>query len=292
MTRRTLLLSGGAFKGAVQLATIRMLREERGMPDEVRGTSVGAVNGSMAASDRLDELDAIWDSLDDPHPLDGVRGFLRATPLGRGGFWSLDPLGKVLDERGVGHAGLRCPFGVGVWMPDLDQHAVIRWTSAGPDGHRVPLRDGVMASAAIAGLFEGVRIDWEGRSVLAADGGHEHVLPPPPDDLRAGDEVDAVFCHPVEPGILRHAADEVDGRIERLLLAADKGTHAPSIGDFLVLQGLARLGVVVRVYAPRESPGAMLDASRATVAHRRDIGRRMAETPIWTSWGGAARRTP
>lgn len=281
--RRVLLLSGGAFKGAVQLAPIRRLLDEYGgLPDEIRGTSVGSINGVMAAQDRLDELTAIWDALDDPHALNGVKGFLKATPLDKDGFWSLDPMEDMLTEKGVIPSRLKTVFGCGIWLPETDAHTVLTWDATGPLRHGVPLRKGVKASAAIAGLFAGVPLEWKGKQFIAADGGHEHVLPPAPAWVQPGDCVDAVFCHPVEPGIITHPRKEVDGRIERLILAADKGTHAASRGDFETLKALAKSGVKIRVYAPREDPGGMLDASKETIAFRKKLGERMAAAPIWS----------
>lgn len=284
--KRVLLLSGGAFKGAVQLRSIRRVLAEVGMPDEIRGTSVGAVNGAMVASGRIDELESIWRDLDDPHPLDGVRGFLRATPLSKGGFWSLDPLGDMIDARRVTWDRLLCRFGVGVWLPETDRHVVVRWSKDGPIGaqHRWTLRDGVTASAAIAGLFAGIPVIYAGRHHFAADGGHEHVLPPPPAELGAGDLVDAIACHPVTPGVIVREGSEVDGRIERLVWAADKATHAPLRGDVANLRTLARVGVHVRVWAPSRDPRGMLDASRETIAYRLDdLGAEIADAPVYDS---------
>jgi predicted acylesterase/phospholipase RssA len=287
-----LLLSGGAFKGAVQIASIRALLNEMGrLPDEIRGTSVGAVNGVMVAQNRIDELVEIWTALDDPNPINGVRGFLRATPLAKDGFWSLDPLREQLVEREVKTQKLRTRFGAGIWLPESDLHVVPTWTSQGPDNHRVELEDGVLASAAICGMFAGIPVTWNAARSIAGDGGHEHVCPPVPSWVKPGDRVDAIFCHPLEPGVIMHTAKQVDGRIERLLLAADKGTHAPARGDFETLKALAASGVDVRVRAPRQDPGPMLDASRATIARRLHvIGEEMAREPIWTTANGATPR--
>jgi hypothetical protein len=278
--KRVLLLSGGAFKGALQVPVIEKLGVDY---DEIRGTSVGAINGVMAASGRLAELRAIWESVD------GTDRFLEPTPFAKWGFWNLEPLRDLMGSHQIKASNLHTRFGVGIVLPDRDEHVVPAWTSLGPEGHEIGLQDGVLASAAIAGLFAGVDVDWGGRRVLAADGGHEHVLPPAPDGAT---HVDAVFCYPVEPGILTRRPKQVDGRIERFVWAVDKALHVPTRGDFETLKALALSGVRVRVFAPREDPGGMLDAKAETIKRRLDIGARMAEAPIWSCCGHRLRTIP
>ena len=276
-----ILCSGGAFKGAVQLATLRKLLAS-GTPDVIEGTSIGATNGVMAATGKMDVCESIWRELDDPHPLDGIKGILQATPFGHSGFWNLTPMAKQLEDYDIDTDELLCRFGCGIWLPENDEHILPTWTKAGPDGHSIPLHDGVLASAAIAGLFAAQPICWRGKWSLAADGGHEHVLPPPPSNVKAGDTIDAICCHPIEPGVLTRASKTVDGRVERLIAAADKGMHAPLRGDVATLQALSRLGIKVRIYAPRRDPGGMLDASKETIAYRLDdLGVEMAQKPVW-----------
>jgi hypothetical protein len=295
MPAHVLLLSGGSVKGAVQVRSIErilaLIRERTGdiyaLPDAIVGTSVGASNGAVVALGLVDELDPLWRKMDDANPWDGIKGVVHATPFAKGGFWTLNhpnALTGQMQHFGLSPFKLRTRFGCGIWLPERDEHVVPEWDHTGPLGHRISVNDGIVASSAMMGLFDGVTLLWDGEESVAADGGHEHVLPPVPSWVQPGDYVYAVFCYPVEPGIIRRPVEKTDGRIERFLIAADKGMHAASRGDFEALKLYAKAGVHVWVTAPREDPGGMLDASHLTIVHRLDvIGHRMAEHPILVS---------
>ena len=287
-----LLLSGGAWKGAVQLPLIDHLLAQMGLPDEIRGTSVGSINGAVTACGRHKELWKLWGAIDDPHPMNGIKDFLKVTPFDKDGFWTMEPLRDLLKRYTITPAGLKTRFGCGIWLPENDEHVVPTWTAAGPDGHDITLADGILASSAICGMFAGVKVRWKDKLHIGGDGGHEHVLPPSPSSVKAGDIIDAVFCHPVEPGIISRPRRSVDGRIERLLLAADKATHAPARGDLETLKALAASGVKVRAWAPREDVGGMLDAGKEDITRRFEIGERMVRSgPVWTNMQSIAERS-
>jgi len=72
MKKVALVLSGGGFKGAFQLGALQYLREnwEKFDPgnnnmkfDIVAGVSVGSLNGLLVASDKFNELEALWDKV-------------------------------------------------------------------------------------------------------------------------------------------------------------------------------------------------------------------------------------
>lgn len=283
MPRWFLQLSGGGWKGALQLPVIDHLLSLMGrLPDQVRGTSVGSINGVMVASQRVGELREIWNDIDDDSIVNGIKDFIRPTPLGKGGFFDFDPLRKQMSDRDIRIEGLKTRFGCGIWLPESNSHIVPTWTAKGPDGHGISLADGIVSSSAVCGIFEGAEILWKGGRFVGADGGHEHVCPPAPPGVVEGDIVDAIFCYPIESGIMTRSPKQVDGRIERLLWAADKAQHAPTRGDFATLQMMARIGIKVRVWAPREGTGGMLDASKQDIQRRFEIGERMRKSgPVW-----------
>jgi hypothetical protein len=270
-----------------------MIREIKGdpnaLPDSLVGTSVGASNLALVAMGMEDELIPTWRGIDDPNPWNGIRGVAHPTPLGSdgGGFFTLDhpkALAGQMDRFGLTHEKLKTRFGCGIWLPERDLHIVPEWDHSGPIGHKLPIRMGPLASSAIMVVFAGVEIEWEGVASCAADGGHQHVKPPVPAWVEAGDFVWDLYCYPVEPGIAKHAYDKTNGRFERLLIAADKATHAPIIGDYRASRLLADQGVHVACFAPRRDPGGMLDAAGATILWRLDVlGKETAENPVFIS---------
>lgn len=72
MKKLALVLSGGGFKGAFQLGALQYLRDnwQRFYPenpvmkfDIVAGVSVGALNGLLVASGKMDELEKLWNDV-------------------------------------------------------------------------------------------------------------------------------------------------------------------------------------------------------------------------------------
>lgn len=71
-TKYALVLSGGGFKGAFQLGALNYLAEhwaeltgssEPMSFDLIAGVSVGALNGALMAQDKLEELNALWQTV-------------------------------------------------------------------------------------------------------------------------------------------------------------------------------------------------------------------------------------
>ena len=92
MKERALLLSGGAFRGAVQIPIIEKLFEQY-QYDAIYGVSVGSLNGSMLAQYDLYELRKIWDNVN------GIKDFLKLQwywPFN--GLYSMKPLRKIIEN--------------------------------------------------------------------------------------------------------------------------------------------------------------------------------------------------
>jgi NTE family protein len=160
------VLSGGASLGAVQAGMLRALYERGIRPDVVIGTSAGALNGAFIASRpqtaaTADELAEVWRGLRRGRvfPLDpftGLLGFLG----GRDHLVPASGLRRLIARHAVEGAIEDLPIPLHIVAVDVTSGEELL-LSAGP------LRDAVLASAAIPGVFAPVA--WEDR--LLMDGG-------------------------------------------------------------------------------------------------------------------------
>ncbi len=57
---KALVLSGGGALGAFEAGAIKALHDGGSEFDLICGTSIGAINASFAAQDKIDELTALW----------------------------------------------------------------------------------------------------------------------------------------------------------------------------------------------------------------------------------------
>lgn len=156
-----LALGGGAVRGAAHLGVLSVLERE-GIPIAlVAGTSVGAIVGAgIAAGIPTAELwerfqRASWARIATPVWGSSRLGLLDANPLGK--LIERVTNAETIEELGLPYAAVACDVLTG-------ERVVFR------DG---PLRQAVLASAAVPGFFEPVRID--GR--ILADGGLVDNLP-------------------------------------------------------------------------------------------------------------------
>ena len=160
-----LVLSGGGSLGAIQVGAVRALTEAGIRPDVYIGCSVGALNAAFLAMDpnpaRIDELEALWRSLDRADVFPSSRRSV-ATHVLRGDahLYEADGL-HTLVGRWVPTgdlAGTQVPCHV--VTTDLRTGAPCWWT--GGDPHRV-----LIASASLPGLFPPVDMG----DTLHVDGG-------------------------------------------------------------------------------------------------------------------------
>ena len=61
--KRAVVFSGGGAKGGYQIGAWQALRELNFSPNIVTGTSVGAFNGALMASDKYEEALNIWENM-------------------------------------------------------------------------------------------------------------------------------------------------------------------------------------------------------------------------------------
>ncbi len=151
------VLGGGGSRGAVQLGMLRALAETDLRPDLVVGTSVGALNGAIVASDpdgAAAKLDEIWPRIDRQQVFPG--GFLlktiAATSAGRPYVFDPTPLSDLLAEFVTASRveDLELPF-VAV-ATDLDTGVRVELDSG-------DLRTALLASSAVPVAFPWVERD-------------------------------------------------------------------------------------------------------------------------------------
>jgi NTE family protein len=193
--RLGLALGGGAMRGAAQLGVISVLEREGIEPDVVAGVSAGAIVGAgvaagVPASEMLQALQkASWLKI--------------AVPAWASRLSLLDssPLGALIEKVTTVNdfAGLRLPFAVLACDLLTGEELVI---DSGP------LREAIVASSAIPGLFEpvrrGGRLLVDGQLLVnvpvqaAMDLGADYVLgidvmPPPVDAAEPADLRDVIL---------------------------------------------------------------------------------------------------
>jgi NTE family protein len=157
--RRAFVLGGGGRWGAVEVGMLRALVEAEIAPDIVLGTSIGAFNGAVFASDPgpggLAKLEQVWGEAAtgqflDVGMLDRIRTVARlkvalndSAPLRRILETALDV--RTFEELAVSFQCVAASI----------ERAAEHWFSSGP------LIEALLASAAIPALFPPVEVDGE-----------------------------------------------------------------------------------------------------------------------------------
>lgn len=169
--RTAFVLSGGGNQGVAQVGMLRALLERGVLPDVVIGTSVGAINGAVVATDptlrALDHLEAVWEGLTTEQVFPGgvVR---RAWNLVRRGdhLISSDGLAELIDGTLLAERFDELAVPLRVVAADLLSGAEYVFAAGA-------LRPALLASAALPGIFPPVRI---GDAVLV-DGAIVNLVP-------------------------------------------------------------------------------------------------------------------
>lgn len=154
------VLGGGGVLGAVEVGMVRALLEFGVRPELIVGTSIGAINGALVASDPTESAIArlveLWASpsarevFGDSAPRQLARIARRGTHL-----HSVGPLRRMLvRELGGAEAFEDLPVQFECCAASIER-AAEHWFRSGP------LVDAVMASAAVPGLLPPVLIDGE-----------------------------------------------------------------------------------------------------------------------------------
>lgn len=270
MSKKALLICGGAFKGAFDLPILK--HHNVNEFDYVCGVSVGAINGAMFASGKIDELERIWLAIRGRTPILGVKGFMAPCAWRNSGLYSLNPTLKKLKEH-INAKGLHTTFQAGVVSrQDGDYHQL----SFDASSSTRRLHRAILASAAMAGIHEPWTVRIKGEPHLCSDGGHIHVLPKIPFDCTS---VVAIFHRPID--VPEHEKEEVDGLGEAFQWAMALQMAAQSLADFEQLKHWAKHPAnSATVYAPKKSLGKPFDAKRKTIRARIEAGEEALKNPL------------
>jgi predicted acylesterase/phospholipase RssA len=270
---RVLCLAGGGLRAAFQVPIIeRLLAEaEYGL---ILGISAGAVNGVLAAQGDVALMRRGWESVGAHRPVLGVPGAFSLSPRPWRSLYTLFPLRRRLAAA-VSLDRLRVPFGCGVVVRQTHEYRMLMSTEMSDDAQ---LHGGILGSCAIAGLVPPVTLHDQSGAWLLSDGGHRHNLP----TVAAAHadrvtHIDAVFSSPLHHHPLpvhRDLAHSIAWTFEIELEVARQR-------DFEYLQAIREAGgATVRVFAPPEPTGGVLDGRPATMRARFEQGAIARDNPL------------
>ncbi len=101
MSKHALVLSGGGAKGAFQFMAEKYAREVKGYHwDVIAGVSVGALNGTMLAMEKYDQLEEIWKTITADQVYTGGINLWSILKLlfGAKSVYGNEPLWEILDR--------------------------------------------------------------------------------------------------------------------------------------------------------------------------------------------------
>jgi NTE family protein len=159
-SRTAFVLGGGGLLGAVEVGMIRALLERGVVPDLVLGTSVGALNGLVLASDPtprvVDRLLDLWRSVAEDNDVYGDTRWRQVSRAVRTGthLHSSEPLRERLEQE-FGRSTFADLVVEFQCCAASIERAAEHWFAEGPV---VPA---VMASAAVPGLLPPARVGDE-----------------------------------------------------------------------------------------------------------------------------------
>ncbi len=255
MKNRALLLSGGGFRGAIQVPILERLFQEHEY-DAVYGVSVGAINGAMFAQHDLYQLRELWEQID------GIQKFLNVQwywPFK--GLLSMDPLRREIEER-VALEKMIIPFYSGIISGTTGEY----FTICSKDlTDNLDLWNLIQGAACLAGIMIPGKFNHLGCNHIGLDGGYENIIPIPDQRYRY---LDVVACKPLD------GKAKISNRYNNVLSMAVRGLkifeNETFQRDLTLLQ--YNSAEKITVYAPQKDPGDFLDASRELIDYRFKLG--------------------
>jgi NTE family protein len=171
VARTAFVFGGGGVLGATQVGMLRALLAHGVQPDLVVGTSVGALNGAMLATDpnmaTVDRMQELWTSLSRSGVFaDSVVAQVARLAAQRTHLHSALPLRRMLEQHLSVQRIEELPVRFECVAASIER-SVAHWFSDGP------VIDAVIASCAVPGLFPPARIGEE----HYYDGGLVHSIP-------------------------------------------------------------------------------------------------------------------
>lgn len=256
MTTRALVLSGGAFRGAVQVPVMSHLAQDHEY-DAVYGVSVGALNGVLFAQG---QTDLVWNLWNDVRK---VGDFLKISCWPFNGLYSMKPLRKKIEQY-ADLAKIKIPFSAGLISLNNKEYYSFCTTNMSKNKE---LWDAIQSSASISGLMKSPEIEIDGEIHKGADGGFRNIVPIP---VGTYDYIDVVPCTPLDRGNMK----EPKQWNTLSLLARGIEVMEDEVFDKDYLQVAAKLnpGGVMTIYAPLEDTGQQFEATPDIINKRFHLG--------------------
>jgi NTE family protein len=187
-----LVLSGGGAKGAFQFMAEKYAREEKGYHwDLIAGVSVGALNGTMLAMQKYQELEETWRNISNDKVYTGKLNFwsILKIAFGAQSVYGNDPLWELLQSE-LEPEKISVDLRVGTVSLQTGEYVQFRPS----DPH---FEKAVLASTAIPVAWSPVQVSNEYPDMV--DGGVRNISPLG-DILDAEpDEVVIINCSPEKP---------------------------------------------------------------------------------------------
>ena len=261
---RALVLSGGAFRGALQVPVMEYLKENYKY-DAVYGVSVGSINGAMFAQDDLRTLRRIWDSVN------GLDEFLASRWYWPWyGLYSMKPLRRKLKEH-VSLSKMNIPFEAGVVSFTDGEYRNLSTENMKSD---VELWNAIQSSSCIAGIMIPSYIQMEGKQHIGVDGGFRKSIPIPKGV--SYDYLDVVTCTQINK--VKSKIDFKNMDVVSLLVRA-----VEILEDEIFYKDvfdLVETDAEVRIFSPNQNPGNLLDASKEMIEYRYELGQESILNPL------------
>ncbi len=217
-----LVLGGGSVRGAAHIGVISVLEREGIRPNVVAGTSVGALVGAgVAAGVPSSEMYELFKA---------ARWRHLATPSwgSRLSLFDTQPLGALLERIVAVQSFKELDLPFAAVATDLLNGSSFVFTEG-------PLREALVASSAIPGLFEPIR--WQGH--LLVDGALTDNLP-----VDAARDLGATLVVAVDVMPLPNGASEPKDLLDMLLLSMNVAVHSaachPQEADLVITPDIAR----------------------------------------------------
>ena len=171
VARTAFVFGGGGVLGATQVGMLRALLTQGVRPDLIVGTSVGAVNGAMLATDpsesTVDRMFELWTSLSRSGVFaDSVVSQVARLAAQRTHLHSAMPLRRMLEQHLSVQRIEELPVRFECVAASIER-SVAHWFTDGP------VIDAVVASCAVPGLFPPAKVGDE----HFYDGGLVHSIP-------------------------------------------------------------------------------------------------------------------
>lgn len=302
-TAHFLILSGGAFRGALQHYVVEDLISRYNYR-LIAGTSIGATVGTMASMDKLPILLEFWKSMDGKgkflrfrflYLLAKITGLVFAYkklsklserffaykfPRVLGGVYSLRPFEKKLYKY-IELDKLSIPFVAGVVSGDTGEYYNL---DAREMTSNKELVDAILGSSCMMPIMKPhlLQLEPDKKKEAGFDGGYRNIFPIPYEEIAEAKAegkrivIHAVGCTPFDR-IKEETFEEMDDEIEQILRGVELFEDEIYRNDILQLRSLVGKSGKVKVWRPSYMVGSSFDASAETIEERLAESKKMID---------------